>query len=168
VAFFLFYGWKKFSSGVLMNKKFTGIAFVAFILSWPVSASLSQPKPQTQPQAQQQSQLPPLAHGDGWRLVRSLELGKSGNYIHMVLIDSNRDMDKAVYGAALSKICRSEPDFCRVRFWNQERHVSQSISFKDSEFKALRAEYIFNRAGGVQQLLYACTVVSDKSQCFSN
>lgn len=153
-----------------MNKKLTGIAFVAcvaFVLSWPVSAaSLSQPQPQ--PQAQQQSQLPPLAHGDGWRLVRSLELGNSGNFIHMVLIDSNRDMDKAVYGAALSKICRSEPDFCRVRFWNQERHVSQSISFKDSEFKALRAEYIFNRAGGVQQLLYACTVVSDKSQCFSN
>lgn len=86
----------------------------------------------------------------------------------MVLIDSNRDMDKAVYGAALSKICRSQPDFCRVRFWNQERLVSQSISFKDAEFKALRAEYIFNRAGGVQQLLYACTVVSDKNQCFSN
>ncbi len=91
-----------------MNKKLTSIAFVAFILSWPVSAaSLSQPKPQTQPQAQQQSQLPSLAHGDGWRLVRSLELGNSGNFIHMVLIDSNRDMDKAVYGAALSKICRS-------------------------------------------------------------
>lgn len=149
-----------------MNKKLSSIAFVALVFSWPVSAaSLSQPKLQTQPQAQQQSQ---LAHGDGWRLVRSLELGNSGNFIHMVLIDSNRDMDKAVYGAALSKICRSEPDFCRVRFWNQERHVSQSISFKDSEFKALRAEYIFNRAGGVQQLLYACTVVSDKSQCFSN
>ena len=65
-----------------MNKKFTGIAFVAFILSWPVSASLSQPKPQAQPQpqAQQQSQLPPLAHGDGWRLVRSLELGNRELY----------------------------------------------------------------------------------------
>jgi hypothetical protein len=160
---------EKFSSGVLMNKRLTGIAFVAFVLSWPVSASLSQPQTQTQPiQAQAQSQPSPLLHGDGWRLVRSLELGNSGNYIHMVLIDSNRDMDKAVYGAALSKICRSEPDFCRVRFWNQERLVSQSVSFKDAEFKALRAEYIFNRAGGVQQLLYACTVVSDKNQCFSN
>ena len=159
-----------------MNKRSIGIAFVVCVLSWPISASLSQPQPQPQqqsqpqqqPKPQQQSQLQPLAHGDGWRLIRSVELGNSGNYIHMVLIDSDRDMDTAVYGAAISKICRSEPDFCRVRFWNQERLVSQAVSFKEAEFKGLRAEYIFNRAGGVQQLLYACTVVSDKNQCFSN
>ncbi|WP_256326912.1 hypothetical protein [Nitrosospira multiformis] len=100
--------------------------------------------------------------------MRSIQLGNSKNYIHMVLIDGKRDMDKAVYGAALSKICRSEPDFCRVRFWNEERHVANSISFTDAQFKALRAEYIFNRAGHVQQMKYACTVVSDKNQCFSH
>jgi hypothetical protein len=153
-----------------MSKRVIGIAVFAFVFSWPASASLqqdSQSQPKSQP-SHQQEQSQPLAHGDGWRLVRSIQLGTSKNYIHMVLIDSKRDMDKAVYGAALSKICRSEPDFCRVRFWNEERHVAQSISFTQAQFKALRAEYIFNRAGNVQQMKYACTVVSDKNQCFSH
>jgi hypothetical protein len=155
-----------------MSKRVIGIAIFAFVFSLPVSASLqqqeSQSQPKSQPSQEQEAQSQPLAHGDGWRLVRSVQLGNSKNYIHMVLIDSNRDMDKAVYGAALSKICRSEPDFCRVRFWNEARHVANSISFTEAQFKALRAEYIFNRAGHVQQMKYACTVVSDKNQCFSH
>ena len=117
-----------------MSKKVIG-TLIAFVLSWSVSAA--------------QISAQPLVHGDGWRLVRSIQLGNSGNYIHMVLIDSKRDMDTAVYGAALSKICRSEPDFCRVRFWNEERLVSESISFTEAQFKGLRAEYVFNRAGSV-------------------
>ena len=153
-----------------MNERIIYVAIVAFALSWPASAALQQPPAQTQPQPAQQQQSEPqqLPHGDGWRLVRSVQLGNSKNYIHMVLIDSKRDMDTAVYGAALSKICRSEPDFCRVRFWNEERHVAQAISFTDAQFKALRAEYVFNRAGSVEQMRYACTVVSDKNQCFSH
>lgn len=149
-----------------MNNRIISIALIALVSSWPVSAASTQADPQQRSAAQLQSQ--PLVHGDGWRLVRSIELGNSGNYVHMVLIDSKRDMDTAVYGAALSKICRSEPDFCRVRFWNEERHVAQSISFTDAQFKALRAEYVFNRAGSVQEMRYACTVVSDKNQCFSH
>lgn len=149
-----------------MNNRIIGIGLIALVSSWPVSAASTQVDPQQRSAAQLQSQ--PLVHGDGWRLVRSVELGNSGNYVHMVLIDSKRDMDTAVYGAALSKICRSEPDFCRVRFWNEERHVAQSISFTDAQFKALRAEYVFNRAGSVQEMRYACTVVSDKNQCFSH
>jgi hypothetical protein len=153
---------------VFMNNRIIGIALIALIWSWPVSAASTRPEPQQHSQPQSQPQPQPLVHGDGWRLVRSIQLGNSGNYVHMVLIDSKRDMDRAVYGAALSKICRSEPDFCRVRFWNEERYVPQSISFTDAQFKALRAEYVFNRAGSVQEMRYACTVVSDKSQCFSH
>ncbi len=149
-----------------MNNRIIGIGLIALVSSWPVSAASTPADPQQRSAAQLQSH--PLVHGDGWRLVRSVELGNSGNYVHMVLIDSKRDMDTAVYGAALSKICRSEPDFCRVRFWNEERHVAQSISFTDAQFKALRAEYVFNRAGSVQEMRYACTVVSDKNQCFSH
>lgn len=156
-----------------MSKRLIGSALIACVLSWPAHASSrqseqSQPQPQSQPQSQPQQLPQPLVHGDGWRLVRSIQLGDSGNYIHMVLIDSNRDMDTAVYGAALSKICRSEPDFCRVRFWNEERLVPNSISFTDAQFKGMRAEYVFNRAGSIQEMRYACTVVSDKSQCFSH
>ncbi len=110
----------------------------------------------------------PLHSGDGWRLVRSVQLGNTGKYIHMVLIDLKRDTDIAVYGAALKKICRSEPDFCRVRFWNEERYVPKSISFTRGQFKTMRAEYTFNRAGDIQEMRYSCTVLPDKGQCFSN
>jgi hypothetical protein len=151
-----------------VNSRIIAIGLIALVSSWPVSAASTQADPRQPSEAQLQSQPQPPLHGDGWRLVRSIQLGNSGNYVHMVLIDSKRDMDKAVYGAALSKICRSEPDFCRVRFWNEERHVSHSISFTDAQFKALRAEYVFNRAGSVQEMRYACTVVSDKNQCFSH
>jgi hypothetical protein len=30
---------------------------------------------------------PKLYNGEGWRVVRSVELGKTGKYIHMVLVD---------------------------------------------------------------------------------
>ena len=145
-----------------MNKKWMGFAILTLFFSLPAAAALQKVESQQNQQAQS------LAHGDGWRLVRSVQLGNTSNYIHMVLIDKERDMDKAVYGAALSKLSRSAPDFCRVRFWNEERHVAESISFTDAQFKALRAEYIFNRAGNLQQMRYACTVVSDKNQCFSH
>jgi hypothetical protein len=153
-----------FAHGLFMNRRAICGALIGFVWSCPAFAV----QEQTQSQREQSSQAQSLLHGDGWRLVRSIQLGSSKNYIHMVLIDSKRDMDKAVYGAALSKICRSEPDFCRVRFWNEERLVPNAISFTDAQFKGMRAEYVFNRAGNVQEMRYACTVVSDKSQCFSH
>jgi len=137
-----------------MVKKTIFFVFITIVSFWTASGS--------------SQQLQPLLSGDGWRLVRSVQLGNSGKYIHMVLIELNRDTDIAVYGAALNKICRSEPDFCRVRFWNEERYVPKSISFTEGQFKTLRAEYTFNRAGGVQEMRYACTVLPYEGQCFSN
>jgi len=137
-----------------MVKKTIFFVFIVIVSFWTVSGS--------------SQQLQPLLSGDGWRLVRSVQLGNSGKYIHMVLVELNRDTDIAVYGAALNKICRPEPDFCRVRFWNEERYVPKSISFTEGQFKTLRAEYTFNRAGGVQEMRYACTVLPNESQCFSN
>ncbi len=137
-----------------MVKKTIFFVFIVIVSYWTVSGS--------------SQQLQPLLSGDGWRLVRSVQLGNSGKYIHMVLVELNRDTDIAVYGAALNKICRSEPDFCRVRFWNEERYVPKSISFTEGQFKTLRAEYTFNRAGGVQEMRYACTVLPNEGQCFSN
>ena len=109
-----------------------------------------------------------LYSGDGWRVVRSVELGKTGKYVHMVLVDLNRDTDIAVYGAARIKICRSERDFCRIRFWNEERYIPKTISFTKNQYKTLRAEYTFNREGGIQQMRYSCTVLPNKSLCFTN
>jgi len=111
---------------------------------------------------------PKLYSGDGWRVVRSVELGKTGKYVHMVLVDLNRDTDIAVYGAARIKICRSERDFCRIRFWNEERYIPKTISFTKNQYKTLRAEYTFNREGGIQKMRYSCTVLPNKSLCFTN
>jgi len=110
---------------------------------------------------------PKLYSGDGWRVVRSVELGKTGKYVHMVLVDLNRDTDIAVYGAARIKICRSERDFCRIRFWNEERYIPKTVSFTKNQYKTLRAEYTFNREGGIQQMRYSCTVLPNKSLCFT-
>jgi hypothetical protein len=137
-----------------MTKKTKFFVFLALISFWPVSGSTQQLRPQYS--------------GDGWRLVRSVQLGKTEKYIHMVLIDLNRDTDIAVYGSAINKICRSEPDFCRVRFWNEERYVPKSISFTKNQYKTLRAEYTFNRAGDLQEMRYSCTVLPYKGQCFTN
>lgn len=104
----------------------------------------------------------------GWYLVRSVRLGETERQVHMVLIDPKRDNDKTVYGAAIGKICRSQPDFCRVRFWNEARLVQSTIAFSEQQFKTLRAEYILNRSGGVEELKYACSAVPDKGQCFSH
>ncbi len=139
-----------------------GVAFIAFVLTWPVAALSQQPKPQPQQQSQ------PLMSGDGWRVVRSVQLGNSGKYIHMVLIDPKRDADKAVYGSALRSLCRSQSDFCRVRFWNAARNIPETITFTESQFKTLRAEYTLNRAGGIEELRYACTVAPENKQCFSH
>ena len=86
----------------------------------------------------------------------------------MVLVDLNRDTDLAVYGAARIKICRSEPDFCRIRFWNEERYIPKTVSFTKNQYKTLRAEYTFNREGGIQKMRYSCTVIPNKSLCFTN
>ena len=113
------------------------------------------------------NQLSPKLHsGEGWRVVRSVQLGETGKYVHMVLVDLNRDTDISVYGAARIKICRSEPNFCRIRFWNEERYIPKSVSFTQNQYKTLRAEYTFNREGSIQKMRYACTVLPNKSLCF--
>tara|TARA_Y100001936_G_scaffold89664_1_gene88242 strand:- start:406 stop:825 length:420 start_codon:yes stop_codon:yes gene_type:complete len=109
-----------------------------------------------------------LHSGDGWRVVRSVELGKTGKYVHMVLVDLDRDTDISVYSAARIKICKSETEFCRIRFWNEERYIPKSVSFTKNQYKTLRAEYTFNREGGIQKMRYACTVLPNKSLCFKN
>ena len=109
-----------------------------------------------------------LHSGDGWRVVGSVELGKTGKYVHMVLVDLDRDTDISVYSAARIKICKSETEFCRIRFWNEERYIPKSVSFTKNQYKTLRAEYTFNREGGIQKMRYACTVLPNKSLCFKN
>ena len=111
--------------------------------------------------------LPELHSGEGWRVIRSVEIGQTGKYINMVLVDLDRDTDLSLYGAARIKICRSQPDFCRIRFWNEERYIPNSVSFTKNQYKTLRAEYTFNREGDIQTMQYGCTVLPNKSLCFN-
>ena len=136
----------------MLNKTIL-VTFLFLISFKAVSGTLPQPSPE-------------LKSGEGWRVVRSVELGQTGKYIHMVLVDLDRDTDLSLYGAARIKICRSEPDFCRIRFWNEERYIPNSVSFTKNQHKTLRAEYTFNREGGIQKMQYACTVLPNKSLCF--
>lgn len=54
---------------------------------------------------------PQLESGNGWRVVRSIEMGTSGKFVHMVLIDHSVYTDKTIYSAAINRLCRSEEDF---------------------------------------------------------
>ena len=52
-----------------------------------------------------------LESGNGWRVVRSIEMGTSGKFVHMILVDHDVYTDKTVYSAAINRLCRTEEDF---------------------------------------------------------
>jgi hypothetical protein len=106
-----------------------------------------------------------LPSGIGWRLVRSVEMGKSGKFVHMVLVDKDRQMDKTVYSAAIHRLCAKETEFCRIRFWIQDYFIPEKLTPTAEQLKAQKADHLFNRAGGVHRTLYSCTVDHDRAQC---
>lgn len=108
----------------------------------------------------------PLESGNGWRVVRSVEMGNSGKFIHMVLVDHNVYTDKTVYSAAINRLCRSEEEFCRIRFWSQERFIPEKASLTVEQNKQLKAEYIVNKVAGIHQLRWSCSVDPNKTHCF--
>lgn len=52
-----------------------------------------------------------LPSGIGWKLVRSLEMGDSGKFVHMVLIEKGRQADKTIYSSAIHRLCAKEKEF---------------------------------------------------------
>jgi hypothetical protein len=106
-----------------------------------------------------------LPSGIGWRLVRKLEMGNSGKFVNMVLIDKDRQMDKTVYSAAIHKLCSKEKEFCRIRFWIQEYFIPEKLTPTADQLKAQKADYLFNPAGGIHRTQWSCTVDHDRSQC---
>ncbi len=111
---------------------------------------------------------PQLESGNGWRVVRSIEMGTSGKFVHMILVDHNVYTDKTVYSAAINRLCRAEEEFCRIRFWSQERFIPEKVSLTTEQNKQLKAEYVVNKAAGIHQLRWSCSVNPDKGQCFQN
>ncbi|SFE65371.1 hypothetical protein [Nitrosomonas sp. Nm166] len=107
-----------------------------------------------------------LESGNGWRVVRSVEMGNSGKFVHMVLVDHNVYTDKTVYSAAINRLCRSEDEFCRIRFWSQERFIPEKASLTVEQNKQLKAEYVVNKVAGIHQLRWSCSVDPNKTHCF--
>jgi len=106
-----------------------------------------------------------LESGNGWENVSIAELGKSGKKVHMVLVEHKRYTDKTVYSNAISRICQGEDEFCRVRFWSQARYIPERAKLTPDQRKQLRADYLFNKAAGIKELRWSCTVDPNTVNC---
>ena len=104
--------------------------------------------------------------GQGWRVVRAIEMGTSGKFVHMILVDHDVHTDKTIYSAAINRLCRADEEFCRIRFWSQERYIPEKVSLTTEQNKQLKAEYVVNKTAGIHQLRWSCSVNPVKGQCF--
>ncbi|MCW5599438.1 MAG: hypothetical protein KIT59_10065 [Nitrosomonas sp.] len=154
-----------------MKKNLISSIFLTAILSWSVQAlsdehtEAAESSETSTVEAAASESTNTLPSGQGWRVVRIVEMGNSGKFVHMVLVDHTKEMDRSVYGAAMHQICGKATDFCRIRFWTQERFIPEKVSPSAEQLKMQKAEYLFNNAAGIRQLTWSCAVNPDKSQC---
>lgn len=107
-----------------------------------------------------------LDGGNGWRLVRKVELGTSGKFVNLVLIDHAVYTDKTIYSAVINRLCSPSDQFCRIRFWSEERFIPETAALSVEQNKQLRADYLVNKVAGMHHLRWSCTVDPDKTHCF--
>lgn len=157
-----------------MNKKLISSMFFAATLIWSAQvladehAESTESTESTETSATEEASAPvaeSLPSGQGWRVVRIIEIGTSGKFVHMVLVDREKEMDRSVYGAAIHQICGKAEDFCRIRFWTQEGLIPEKVSLTPQQLKAQKAEFLFNKAAGIRQTTWSCDVNPDRSQC---
>lgn len=147
-----------------MYKLLSSILFLLTLtMSYSVFSHEGEEHAHNEPAAESSAQ---LESGNGWRVVRSLEIGTSGKFVHMVLIDHSVYTDKTIYSAAINRICRPDTEFCRIRFWSQERFIPEKVSLTTEQNKQLKAEYLVNKIAGTHQLRWSCSVDPDKKHCF--
>ncbi|MCC6916405.1 hypothetical protein [Nitrosomonas sp.] len=106
-----------------------------------------------------------LPSGIGWKLIRRIEMGNSGKFVQMVLIEKGRQADKTVYSAAIHKLCSEEKEFCRLRFWVQPYLIPEKVTLTLEQQKGQQADHLFNRAAGVHRTLWACTIDPTSESC---
>lgn len=106
-----------------------------------------------------------LQNGSGWQTIRSIKMGKTDKYVHMVLIDQDKYTDKTIYSSAINRLCKKDADFCRIRFWSELRYIPEKITVTTQQYKQLKAEYVYNRKAGTRKLVWSCSVDPDKSHC---
>lgn len=146
-----------------MNNIFLRTMLFVFAVSWSSIAISegSEPAAQEKVEKAEDSEI----FGQGWKLIRSPEMGSSGKFVHMVLVDLDKEMDKTVYSAAINRLCGKATDFCRIRFWTQERFIPEKVTPTPEQLRAQKAEYLFNPAAGVKKTSWSCKVDHDKSHC---
>jgi hypothetical protein len=150
-----------------MHKLLTSILlFLVLTTSYSVFSHSGEEHEHDEQQEPSKDSSAQLESGNGWKVVRSVEIGTSGKYVHMILVDHNVYTDKTVYSAAINRLCRSEEDFCRIRFWSQERFIPEKVTLTTEQNKQLKAEYIVNKAAGIHQLRWSCSVDPNKTHCF--
>ncbi|PTN11306.1 hypothetical protein [Nitrosomonas aestuarii] len=106
-----------------------------------------------------------LESGNGWKNVFIAELGNSGKKVHMVLVEQNRHTDKTVYSNAISRICQGQDEFCRVRFWSNERYIPERAALTAEQNKQLKADYLVNKAAGIRELRWSCGIDPNSQNC---
>lgn len=148
-----------------MRKLVTSVFLILFF-SIPFSVSAHEGDDHEHGESSANASSPQLESGIGWQLIRSLEMGNSGKFVHMVLIDHSVYTDKTVYSAAINRLCRSDDEFCRVRFWSQDRYIPEKVSLTTEQNKHLRADYLVNKSAGTHHLRWSCSVDPDKTKCF--
>lgn len=155
-----------------MNSRLVVFLLLALAMSWPVLAASQQSEDaagnETEKVVEEAAEAPALASGIGWQVIRTLEMGTSGKFVHMVHIDNDRYTDKTIYSAAIHRLCSNEAEFCRVRFWNQERFIPDRISMTTQQYQQLKADHLFNRAAGIHRIEYACSVDPHNKECIAH
>lgn len=111
---------------------------------------------------------PELESGSGWKTVRVAELGKSGKKVYMVLVEQNRHTDKTLYSNAISRLCQGEEEFCRVRFWSNERFIPERVAMTAEQNKQLKVDYLLNKTAGIRELRWSCGIDPNSQNCLPN
>jgi len=148
-----------------MRKLVNSMFFIA-IFTLPCSISAHEGEDHDHDEAAEDTSATNQESGIGWKLIRSLEMGNSGKFVHMVLVDHAVYTDKTVYSAAINRLCRADDEFCRIRFWSQEKYIPEKASLTTEQNKHLRADYLVNKSAGMQHLRWSCSVDPDKAKCF--
>lgn len=155
-----------------MHKNMIGLILLALTISCPALASSEADEPAEQiseaseEHAEQSSG--PLDTGHGWQLIRTMELGNNtGKFVHMVLVDRDKSSDITVYNSAINRLCGKEEEFCRIRFWNLEKYIPEKISLNAEQSRNLLVEHTFNRAAGINETRWSCSVNPSRQDCFT-
>ncbi|MDR4651339.1 MAG: hypothetical protein MRJ52_02940 [Nitrosomonas sp.] len=109
-----------------------------------------------------------LESGNGWKTVRIAELGNSGKKVYMVLVEQSRHTDKTIYSNAITRLCQGEDEFCRIRFWSNERFIPERAALTAEQNKQLKADYLVNKTAGIKELRWSCGVDPKSQNCLPN